>query len=228
MLDSIAEKWAITVNLWPILMYGLWLTFAVSMLAIAFGSSLGFGLGVARTLPYRAPRALIGLYLHIFRGTPFLVQLYIIYFVLPSLDIAFLQFDSFVAATVALSLYTSSYVTEITAAAIRAVPPGQEEAARAAGMSKSQALFYVVLPQATRLMIPPMAGVYVVIIKSTSLLSVIGIAELTRQGEIAILRLPGNVLFVYCLIAVVYFIYCYPVLRFSQWGEQKFGRIDGS
>jgi polar amino acid transport system permease protein len=117
-------------------------------------------------------------------------------------------------------------VTEITAAAIRAVPSGQEEAARAAGMSKFEALFHVVFPQALRLMIPPMAGVYVVIIKSTSLLSVIGISELTRQGEIAMLRLPGNVLFVYCLIALVYFAYCYPVLRFSQWGERRFGRID--
>jgi polar amino acid transport system permease protein len=226
MLETIAAKWAITVNLWPILMSGLWLTFTVSMLAIVLGSVLGFGLGTLRTLPYRWPRALIGGYLHIFRGSPFLVQLYIIYFVLPSLDIWWLKFDSFTAAIVALSLYTSSYVTEITAAAIRAVPSGQEEAARAAGMSKFEALFHVVFPQALRLMIPPMAGVYVVIIKSTSLLSVIGISELTRQGEIAMLRLPGNVLFVYCLIALVYFAYCYPVLRFSQWGERRFGRID--
>lgn len=228
MIEFLTSKWEVTSGLMPFLMNGLWITFKISILAILFGSILGYILGLIRSLGYRLPSAIIGLYLHIFRGSPYLVQIYIIYFVLPSLDIEFLKFDSFTAAVVSLSLYTSSYVTEITTAAIHAVPKGQEEAARSCGMTKAQSLFHVVLPQSLKLMIPPMAGVYVIIIKNTAILSVIGIAELTRQGEIAILRLPGDILFIYTLIAFMYFIYCYPILRFSSWAEKKFGSIDVS
>ena len=224
-MDAIIEKYELVVNLFPLLMKGLLMTFEVSMMAIILGSLLGFVLGILRTLDSKLIRGVIGLYLHIFRGTPYLVQLYLIYFVLPSFDVEFLKFDSFTAAVVSLSLYTSSYVTEIVTSAINAVPRGQEEGARSVGMSKLQALYHVVVPQALKLSIPPMAGVYVVIIKSTAVLSVIGISELTRQGEIAILRLPGNLMFIYFLIAVVYFIYCYPVLRFSSWAEGKFGSV---
>ncbi len=228
MFEAISEKWQIIVSLMPMLRIGLWVTFKISILAILFGSTLGFGLGIVRTLNYKIPRMMIGFYLHIFRGSPYLVQLYIIYFVLPSLDIELLNFSSFTAGVVSLALYTSSYVTEITTGAIRAVPRGQEEAARSCGLSKTQALFHIVLPQSLKLMIPPMAGVYVVIIKSTAILSIIGISELTRQGEIAILRMPGDILFVYSLIAVMYFVYCYPVLRFSSWAEKKYGSIEQS
>ena len=92
-------------------------------------------------------------------------------------------------------------------------------------MSKSQSLWHIVLPQALKLTVPPMASVYVIVIKSTAVLSVIGIAELTRQGEVAIMRMPGDIMFIYCLIALFYFFYCYPVLRFSKWAEGKFGSV---
>jgi polar amino acid transport system permease protein len=225
-IETLVAKWDVASSLMPFLMQGLWITFEISILAILFGSILGFILGVIRSLNYRISSAIIGFYLHIFRGSPYLVQIYIIYFVLPSLDIEFLKFDSFTAAIVSLSLYTSSYVTEITNSAINTVPKGQAEAARSCGMSKLQALYYVVVPQSFKLMIPPMAGVYVIIIKNTAILSVIGISELTRQGEVAILRLPGDIMFIYTLIAIMYFIYCYPILRFSSWAEKKYGSID--
>lgn len=224
-MDVLADKYQLVVDLFPLLMTGLLMTFKVSMIAIIIGSLLGLFLGILRTLNSKIVTSFIGLYLHIFRGTPYLVQLYLIYFVLPSFDVEFLKFDSFTAAIVSLALYTSSYVTEIVTAAINAVPNGQSEGARSVGMSKLQTLVHVVLPQAAKLTIPPMAGVYVVIIKSTAVLSVIGISELTRQGEIAILRLPGNLMFIYFLIAVMYFFYCYPVLRFASWAEKKYGSI---
>ena len=225
MFQYFSDKYEIVLSILPFMFKGLWITFLISIIAITIGSALGFFLGLIRTLHFRLPKNLIGLYLHLFRGSPFLVQLYIIYFVFPSLGIQWLQFDSFTAAIVSLSLYTSSYVTEVATAAIKAVPSGQEEAARSVGMSKVQALYHIVLPQSVKLAIPPMASVYVVIIKSTAVLSVIGIAELTRQGEIAILRMPNDTMFIYSLIAVMYFIYCYPVLRFSKWAEKRFGSI---
>ncbi len=224
-MDYIIEKYQLFIDILPWLMKGLMMTFEVSMISIIIGSLLGFFLGILRTLDSKIITNIIGLYLHIFRGTPYLVQLYLIYFVLPSFDVEFLKFDSFTAAIVSLSLYTSSYVTEIVTAAINAVPSGQAEGARSVGMSRFQSLYHVVVPQALKLSIPPMSGVYVIIIKSTAVLSVIGISELTRQGEIAILRLPGNLMYIYLLIALMYFIYCYPVLRFASWAEKRYGSI---
>jgi polar amino acid transport system permease protein len=90
-------------------------------------------------------------------------------------------------------------------------------------MTRLERLWHVVLPQALKLTVPPMSGVYVMIIKSTAILSVIGISELTRQGEISILRFPRDVLFIYGLIAAMYFVYCYPVLRFARWAERRLG-----
>lgn len=222
-MDLIADKISIIQSLWPTMLKGLWMTFQVSMLAIFLGSLIGFTLGVAKTLGYFVLEKLINGYLHILRGSPYLVQLYIIYFVLPSTGIAWLSFDSYTAAVVSLSLYTSSYVTEIVASAIVAVPSGQSEAARSVGMTRAQTYRNVVIPQALKLTIPPMASVYVIVIKSTAILSVIGFAELTRAGEIAIMRMPGDIMFIYCMIAAFYFMYCYPVLRFSKWAEGRFG-----
>lgn len=225
-MEWFADKWDITVQLGPLLMRGLWMTFKVSMLAIFLGSILGFFLGVFKTLGIRWLDWSINLYLHILRGSPYLVQLYIIYFVLPETGIAWLQFDSFTAAIVSLTIYTSSYVVEIVATAISAVPRGQDEAAQAVGMTKFQRLYHVVLPQALKFTIPPMASVYVIVIKSTSILSVIGISELTREGEIAILRMPGDIMYIYGLIALFYFVFCYPVLRFARWAETRVGTIE--
>jgi polar amino acid transport system permease protein len=226
-MEWLADKWAIIDNLGPFMLKGLWMTFQISILAILFGSILGFCLGVLKTLGNWFLEKLINAYLHLLRGTPYLVQLYIIYFVVPSLGIEWLSFDSFTAAVVSLSLYTSSYVTEIVASAIFAVPNGQSEAARSTGMSTAQTYRYVLVPQALKLTIPPMASVYVIVIKSTAVLSVIGIAELTRQGEVGIMRMPGDIMFIYSLIAVFYFVYCYPVLRFSKWAEGRFGTLGG-
>lgn len=217
--------WKLTVSVMPFLWQGFKETFTVSLVAILAGSLIGTGIGIVRS--YRIPvlTQIFGGYVHILRGTPFLVQLYVFYFVLPNTGVEWLSWDSSTAAFVALSLYTSCYVSEIVSSAIDAVPRGQWEAATAVGMNQLQKLWYVILPQALKLTIAPMSSVYVIIIKSTAILSVIGIAELTRQGEVSMLRFPRDVLFIYGLIALVYFIYCYPILKFSKWAENK---ISGS
>lgn len=219
--DEIAVIWSVA----PFLLEGLWQTFLISIVAIGAGSLLGGTLGTLRSLRVPGVTGLIGGYIHVFRGSPFLVQLYVFYYVLPQSGIALLQFDSFTASIVTLSLYTGSYVTEIVNGSILAVPRGQDEAARSLGMSKAQSLWYVVLPQALRLTIPPMSGVYVIIIKSTAILSVVGLSELTRQGEISILRFPGDILLIYACVALLYFVYCYPVLRFADWAEKRVGGV---
>ena len=209
----------------PFLLAGLWMTVQISLVTIICGSILGFGVGMLRTVGGWPVSATLGIYIHALRGTPFLVHLYVIYFVLPSTGISWLQLEAFPAAVIALSLYTSTYVAEIVRAAIQAVPRGQAEAARSTGMTALQSMWYVVLPQAVKLMIPPMGGVYVIIIKGTSIVSVIGISELVRAGEHATQRHPRELMLIYGMTALMYFAYCYPVLRIARWAETKFGSV---
>lgn len=215
--------WSITSSLLPFLWKGFLETLYVSLVAIVAGSLIGAVIGLVRSQRVPILTGLFGIYIHVLRGTPFLVQLYVFYFVLPNTGISWLSWDSRTAAFVALSVYTSSYVAEIVKGAVEAVPRGQSEAATALGMNRLQRLWHIVIPQAMKLTVPPMSSVYVMIIKSTAILSVVGISELTRQGEVSILRFPRDVLFIYGLIAFIYFLYCYPVLRFARWAERRVG-----
>jgi len=205
----------------PFLLKGFWETLKISFIAILAGSFLGFVIGVIRSYRICGVHQLLGLYIHVLRGTPFLVQLYIFYFALPSFGVAWLHWDSYTAAFMALSFYTSCYVAEIVMGAIQAVPRGQTEGAKTLGLKPWQILWLVILPQAMRLIVQPMSGVYVMLIKSTAILSVIGITELTRQGEVFIITFPAQSLFIYSLIAAIYFIYCYPLLRLTNWLEKR-------
>jgi polar amino acid transport system permease protein len=209
----------------PFLIDGLWITFQISFVTIISGSILGFVVGLIRAERIPVLSFILGGYIHLLRGTPFLVHLYFVYFMLPATGISWLQLDAFPAAVIALSLYTSTYVAEVVRAAIEAVDPGQTEAARSVGMSVVQNLWHIVLPQAVKLMIPPMGGIYVIIIKGTSIVSVIGISELVRAGEHAAQRDPSELMLIYGMVALMYFVYCYPVLRLAQWAENKIGRI---
>ncbi len=209
----------------PFLLAGLWMTFKISAITIFFGSILGVVVGMLRTLKLWIINIPLGLFIHSIRGTPFLIHLYVVFFMLPATGISWLQLDAFPAAIIALSLYTSTYVAEIVRSAIQAVPRGQAEAARSTGMTGLQAMWHVILPQAIKLMIPPMGGVYVIIIKGTSIVSVIGIAELVRAGEHATQRHPKELMLIYGMTALLYFAYCYPVLRFAKWAEKKYGSV---
>ncbi len=217
----------VTRSVMPFLVEGLWMTFKISLVTIAIGSLLGFVVGLVRAERIPVLSFVFGGYIHLLRGTPFLVHLYVVYFMLPETGISWLQLEAMPAAIIALSLYTSTYVAEIVRAAIEAVPRGQAEAGRSVGMTALQCFWHVVLPQALKLMIPPLGGIYVIIIKGTSIVSVIGIAELVRAGEHAAQRNPRELLLIYCMVALMYFIYCYPVLRIAKWAEGKLGSIKG-
>ncbi len=215
----------VMISTMPFLLAGLWMTFKISLITIFLGSILGVLVGMLRTLNMWMINIPLGAFIHSIRGTPFLIHLYVIFFMLPATGISWLQLDAFPAAVIALSLYTSTYVAEIVRSAIQAVPRGQSEAARSTGMNALQAMWYVILPQAIKLMIPPMGGVYVIIIKGTSIVSVIGIAELVRAGEHATQRHPKELMLIYGMTALLYFAYCYPVLRFAKWAENRFGSV---
>ncbi len=215
----------VIISTMPFLLAGLWMTFKISLVTIFFGSLIGIVVGMLRTLDFPLITYPLGAYIHALRGTPFLIHLYFVYFMLPATGISWLQLEAFPAAVIALSLYTSTYVAEIVRGAIEAVPRGQSEAARSTGMTALQCMWHVVLPQAVKMMIPPIGGVYVIIIKGTSIVSVIGIAELVRAGEHATQRHPREMMVIYGMTALLYFVYCYPVLRLARWAETKFGSV---
>lgn len=215
----------VTRTVMPFLMRGFLETLRISFFAIIAGSVLGFAIGLLRAGRLRLINALLGLYIHFLRGTPFLVQLYLFYFVLPNTGVAWLSWDSQTAAFVTLAVYTSSYVAEIVTGAIKSVPRDQWEGAAAIALSRTQTMRLIILPQALRLIVQPMSGVYVILIKSTAIVSVVGISELTRQGEQLIITYPHHLLYIYGLIALIYFIYCYPVLRFARWLETRIGGV---
>ncbi len=172
----------VIVSTFPFLLEGLWMTFQISLITIFFGSLLGIVVGMLRTLDYALITYPLGAYIHTLRGTPFLIHLYFVYFMLPATGILWLQFEAFAAAVIALSLYTSTYVAEIVRGAIQAVPHGQSEAARSTGMTTLQCMWHVVLPQAFARVAPPLLGQTAVLIKDSSLVSFIGVFELFGAG----------------------------------------------
>jgi polar amino acid transport system permease protein len=204
----------------PFLLHGLLITIGYSALAIVFGTLLGGLLGFLRSLHIGWLDRAIGAYLHLFRGSPFLVQLYVVYFVLPNFGITL---ESLSAGIVALSLYVSSYITEIVAGAVDSIPRGQREAARSCGMTLYQTYVHVLIPQTTRLVLPPLGSIFVIAVKSTSLFSLIGLGELTREGSYIVLREPSKVVLIYCLVALMYFAFCYPILATVRWAERRYG-----
>ncbi len=187
-------------------------TLYLSAAAVVGGTVVGAAIAVVRTLGFVPLNLLLRAYIELFRGTPLLMQLFFIYFGLPMLG---LPIERFWAAFVALTLFTSAYVAEVFRSGIEAVPRGQTEAATALGMSFYQRLVYIISPQALRITLPSLIGVYVSVIKDTSLATVIGYNELTRRSMELVLRY-GHPLEFFFAVCVLYFIICYPISKFSE------------
>jgi polar amino acid transport system permease protein len=196
------------------------MTVLVSLLGLVGGTLLGFLAGIGRSLGFRWLRRPIGLYVDLMRGTPFLVQVFIFFFILPEWGI---HLEAFSAAVLSLTLYGAAYICEIVAGGIEALPPGQSEAAAASGFSWLQRLRLILLPQAMRPILPPLVGQYVLMIKDSSVVSVIGITDVTRVGWLTVQRIPEG-LMVFGLVGALYFAVCYPLIRLSNWCE---GRLAG-
>lgn len=201
----------------PFFLKGVWMTIAVSGLSLIAGSIIGFICGIIRAGRNKILRAVIGVWVDLIRGTPFLVQVFIIFFILPSAGI---ELEAFPAAVIALSNLTASFICEIVASGILSVPKGQREAATAAGLSRYQQLRYIVLPQAMRTIMPPLVGQYVLLIKDSSVVSAIGVVDITRVGWLTVQRIPEG-LMVFGLVGLLYFAICYPLINLSGFLERR-------
>ena len=201
----------------PFFLKGVWMTVAISGLSLLAGTIIGFIAGIIRAGRNKILRAIVGAWVDLIRGTPFLVQIFIIFFILPGIGI---ELEAFPAAVIALSNLTASFICEIVASGILAVPKGQREAATAAGLSHYQQLRYIVLPQAMRTIMPPLVGQYVLLIKDSSVVSAIGVVDITRVGWLTVQRVPEG-LMVFGLVGLLYFAICYPMINLSGYLERR-------
>lgn len=164
----------------PLLFKGALVTIELTILAIFFGTIIGFIVALAKLSRFKILRILGGIYTWVIRGIPLLVQLYILYYGLAQAGI--LQLDPFTAAVAGLSICGGAYIAEIIRAGIQSIDKGQMEAALSLGMSYMQAMRRVILPQAYRRLLPPMGNEFIALMKDTSLVSVITMVELMRTG----------------------------------------------
>lgn len=207
-------------SLWDIfrnlLLAARW-TVALSLIAFVGGGLVSMALLVARIARWPAADWLVGAYVQLFQGTPLLMQLFLAYF---GLAVVGINVSPWTAAALALTLYTSAFLTEIWRGCVAAVHKGQWEASSALALSLGEQLRHVIGPQALRIAVAPTVGFLVQVVKGTSLASVIGFVELTKAGTMitnATFR-PGTV---YACLALMYFALCYPISAWSKSLESK-------
>lgn len=201
----------------PFFLKGLWMTVAVSGLSLVAGTIIGFIWGIIRAGQSKWLKSIIGAWVDLIRGTPFLVQVFIVFFILPEAGI---QLEAFPAAVLALTNMGACFICEIVAGGILAVPDGQRDAATASGLSALQQLRYIIMPQTMRTILPPLVGQYVLIIKDSSVVSAIGVVDVTRVGWLTVQRIPEGIM-VFGLVGILYFAVCYPLIQLSMNLERR-------
>jgi His/Glu/Gln/Arg/opine family amino acid ABC transporter permease subunit len=217
-VSSYSFRWDIIPANLPFLMSGVGQTLLISALTLVFATAGGLVIAVmagSRLWPVRSLATAFG---ELIRNTPILVQLLWVYYVLPIL--LGIRIDAFTACILGLSIYSSAFIAEVFRAGIQAVPVGHREAAAVLGLSSGQAFVRIVLPQAIRLILPPLAANFVQLIKYSSLAAVISVGEVTRRG----MELSSSTfrpLEIFTFIALIYFVICWPLTQSIRISERR-------
>jgi polar amino acid transport system permease protein len=197
-------------------------TLLLSLVALVGGGIVGLVIALFRVAPFAPLRWFAIGYIQLFQGTPVLMQLFLAYY---GLAVLFgLQVDAWTAVSLAFTLYSAAFLGEIWRGSIQAIPRPQWEAAACISLGFVKQLWYVILPQAMRISIPPTVGFMVQLIKSTSIASIIGFVELTRAGQL-MTNATFKPMIIYPVVAGLYFLICWPLSLLSQTLER---RIDAS
>ncbi|MBG0848033.1 cystine ABC transporter permease [Ectopseudomonas chengduensis] len=204
----------------PFLLKGAYYTVVLSLGGMFFGLLLGFALAVGRLYGPAPLRWLTRLYVSFFRGTPLLVQLFLIYYGLPQLGI---QLDPLPAALIGFSLNMAAYTSEILRAAIASIDRGQWEAAASIGMSKTQTLYRAILPQAARTALPPLGNSFISLVKDTALAATIQVPELFRQAQLITAR-TFEIFTMYLAAALIYWALASILAHFQARLEARVNR----
>ncbi len=199
------------------LLIGSITTIELTVLAVVIGLVFGLFFALARISRNKVLNTVSWTYIWIFRGTPLLLQIYFIYYGLPAIGITF---DPFMASVIALSMNSAAYLAEIIRAAIQSIDKGQMEACRALGMSYYQAMFKVIIPQSYRRLIPPIGNEAIMLLKDSSLVSVIAMWDLLREAKV--FASNSNNLMFYGYAAVIYLAFTTVFTLIFQKLEQKY------
>ena len=218
----IAESLQLVVDSAPFLLKGAGYTVLLSVGGMFFGLVLGFALALMRLSKILPLNWLARVYVSFFRGTPLLVQLFMIYYGLPQLGI---ELDPLPAALIGFSLNMAAYVCEILRAAIGSIDRGQWEAASSIGMTRAQTLRRVVLPQAARTALPPLGNSFISLVKDTALAATIQVPELFRQAQLITAR-TFEVFTMYLTAALIYWVLASVLAHLQNRLEERVNRHD--
>ena len=213
--------WSLIGASMPTLLHGLLLTLLATALAIFFAMILGIVFGILKLSRNVVLRQLASAYVNIFRGTPVLVQAFFFYFGVPA--VTGQPLDALTAGVITLSLNAGAYITEVVRGGVQSVDPGQMEAARSLGMGWGASMRRVVMPQAFKIMTPNLINQFIITLKDTSLLSVLGFAELTYQGRIVIASTFRS-FEIWIVVGAMYFIVIWLLTVLSNWFDRKFNK----
>lgn len=192
---------SVFINTFPMLMRGLRLTLEITIGGLSLGFILGSFSGLMKISKVMIVRKLAGLYVESIRGTPMLVQAMFLYYGIPMA--CGIRIPPITAGIIIIAVNSGAYIAEIVRGSVQSINPGQMEAGRSIGLTRSQAMLYVVWPQALKRMIPPLGNQFIISLKDTSLLMVIGVGELMRTGQ-EITSVNFRAFEVYLAVAVVY------------------------
>jgi polar amino acid transport system permease protein len=202
----------------PFLLDGLGLTLLISALSLVASAVLGFGIALLRLSRQRGLSFAAAAYCELFRDTPLLVQLFWAYYVIPIiLDI---RISAFTAAVIGLSLNSAAFLAEVYRAGIQSVARGQLEAAKVLGLTPWQTMRRIVLPQAIRVVLPPMANDFVSLIKFSSLASTFAVGEITRKAT-ELTAFTFRPMEIFTFVAFVYFAICWPISMAIRYAEHR-------
>ena len=203
----------------PLLLMGAAVTVRITALSVFLGIIIGLFVGIARISGLRGLRMISAVYVDFLRGTPLLVQIFLVYFALPVLTGQ--RVDPFIAAIASCSINSSAYIAEIFRAGIQSIDAGQMEAGRSLGMTWEQTMRYIIVPQAFKRVIPPLGNEFIALLKDSSLVSVIGFEELTRRGQLIIARTYAS-LEIWLCVAVIYLVMTVSISRFINYLERRY------
>ncbi|WP_042461632.1 amino acid ABC transporter permease [Neobacillus dielmonensis] len=207
-------------SFFPILKAGIQFTIPLTLITFVLGLILAFFIALARITNIKVLNVIARFFVWIFRGTPLLVQIFILFYGLPSLGITL---NPFPAAVIAFTINVGAYSSEIIRAAILSIPKGQWEAAYSIGMTKSQAMRRIIIPQAIRVSLPPLGNSFISLVKDTSLAATITVTELFQKGQ-QIAAYTYEPLWIYIEVAFIYLIFSTVLSYLQNWLEARFER----
>lgn len=201
----------------PVLLQGLGITVLLTLIVIVLAGFLAIPLALVRTSPLWFVRLPFEAFVEVIRGTPLILQLFYVYYVLPSLGI---QLEPFVAAVVALTMNYTAYLSEVYRGGIKAIPDGQWKAAAALGMTPGKAFLRIILPQAFRVVTPTLGNYFIALFKDTALASVVTVNELLYTGNL-ISSSTYQYFTVYTVTGILYFIAGFPASLLVRYLEKR-------